>query len=206
MTRAARTVRRSITITVAVAGVSAGLGGCINNPQPHDDPPSTSASAPSTSRTPSPTLDPRAAAALEAFRKFSTATFNADRRPLPKGKAYPAKADFTLYSWDPLRAQVLASLIAAERFGIAYRGTPPTPRITAVDVRLDADPYPTVVLTNCDTPAPTWEAYDPATGKALPTTGSAVPPPYEAKVTLILFKGRWGAQSITADKSRTCTG
>jgi hypothetical protein len=193
-------VKGSAPGVVAVACLT--VAGCWGGSQPHED---RSVSSSVGVSTPSPSIDPQAQPAVNAYLGFSRAAFNADRHPLPAGSAYPAAADFTQYTWDPLRAQVTAQLVASNRFGIAYRGTPPAPRITSVELRLNSHPYPSVVLTNCDTPAPTWEAFDPATGQRLSTTGASVPPPYQTTITVILYQGRWGVQSISADTSRTCT-
>lgn len=157
------------------------------------------------SPSPTATLDPGAQPAIEAFLKLRQASFNANRRPLPSDAKYPPEADFTRYSWDPLRTELISQFADAQRLGIVFRGTPPTPRVTAARVDLEADPYPTVVLTNCDTPAPSWQAFDRTSGQPLPTASASAPSPYLTTVTLILYQGRWGAKSIEADTSRTCT-
>jgi hypothetical protein len=70
---------------------------------------------------------------------------------------------------------------------------------------LTAKPYPTVTLTNCPTPAPSWVAYDVKTGKPVPYTTAKVPPPYLATVTMIFYEGRWGVQQTSVDTGQTCT-
>ena len=142
---------------------------------------------------------------MTAFRRYITATYNAQRTPRQPGKPYAPASDFTRYSFDPMRSQedtYIASLAATDQ---AFRGTPPTPRIHVSHADLNAKPYPTVVLTNCPTPAPTWVAYDTKTGKAIPYTAAKVPSPYLSTVTLILYEGHWGVQKTSVDSSRTCT-
>ena len=97
-------------------------------------------------------------------------------------------------------------MLSLDTSGIAFRGTPPSPRITVTDIDLDADPHPTVSLTNCPTAAPTWTAFSVADDTAVPTTTPAVPPPHRLTVTVIQAQGRWGVAEVDADEGATCAG
>lgn len=149
--------------------------------------------------------EPAVQPALDAFAHYITATYNAQRVPPQVGSSYPAAADFARYSFDPMRTQESAYIASLAASGQAFRGTSPEPRIQVSQTELNATPYPTVVLTNCPTSAPSWIAYDTKTGKPVPYSTTKVPPPYLATVTVIFYEGHWGVQKISVDTGRTCT-
>jgi len=151
-----------------------------------------------------PLADPIAAAAVAAFTHYITATYNAQRAPRAPGQSYAPAANFPSYSFDPIRTQESAYISSLAASGEAFRGTPPEPRVKVTQSDPGAKPYPTVALTNCPTPAPTWVAYDTKSGKPVAYTTATVPPPYLAAVTVIFYEGHWGVQKISVDTGRTC--
>jgi hypothetical protein len=154
----------------------------------------------------SPVIDPRAKPAVDAYTAFNTASNNASRDPLPFGSAYPETADYTRYSFDPIRAQTGAYLAGLAQQQVTFRGTtPPVPRVQVTSVALDAKPYPAVTLTDCQLLAPDWDEYDQA-GHRVPDAPASAAPPYLITAKMIFYKSHWGLQSTTADTSRTCTG
>lgn len=195
------TTPRLLSVTIGALLVICGAA-CSDDPQPRD---------PGTSRptvaTTTPSIDPRAQAAVDAYEAFWEAGSHAEQRPVRLTDPRPAGTDFTRYSWDPLRAEYATYVASLAEEGMALRGTPPQARVRVASVDLDASPYPTVVLKNCPTPAPDWHEVFVESGKRVPgEVDSSIPPPYELTVKVILHEGRWGAQSSTADRSRTCNG
>jgi len=182
------------------------LTGCSTS-QPQDTgSPSVRSSVPSTTATSrSETIDTRVQPAVDAYVAFTTASNNASRNPLPFNSSYPPGADYKKFSFDPMRVQndtYLANLASQK---ISFRGTPPTPRVHVTSVQLDAKPYPTVMLADCQTTDSDWQAYDQA-GHQLPAAPASAPPPYLISAKMIYYKGHWGLQETTADTSHTCTG
>lgn len=76
-------------------------------------------------------------------------------------------------------------------------------KVTAIN--LAAKPYPTVVLTDCPTLAPTWQEYMVKTGAVVPQQTQSVPPPYLVTVQVIQYHNHWGVQRVTPE-AKTCTG
>ncbi len=199
---ATRRVLPALTLAVA-------LTGCTSTDTPKLETPSatTDSASPSTAPSPTPSADPRAEPAIAAYRAFFAAGLEAARNPgrlatEPK----PGASDFRNYSFDPLRGQYIAFVMGLASDKVAYRGSPPTPRITVSKVDLAAQPYPMVELSNCPTLAPTWTAYSLATGQQIKEASASVPPPYRLRVEVIRYQGRWGVSKITADDTATCTG
>ena len=191
----------------AVSLVVLTLAGCGSGPQPHEDTPSStsrsiSASAPSASAS----IDPRAQPAVDAYRRYTVAANNAERKPPAIGADYPADADFSKYSFDPMRYQYETFIRNLSNQRVEFRGTPPAHRLSVISVNLSAVSYPTVVLSDCPTPAPTWKGYAVKTGEVVPYASAKFPPPYQLTVEVIRYKGHWGVREITADMSHTCTG
>jgi hypothetical protein len=142
---------------------------------------------------------------VDAYKAFNTASNNASLDPLPLGSTYPPKADYSRYSFDPIRAQTSAYLAGLVEQRVKFRGTPPVPRVRIQSIDLDAKPHPSVVLTDCQSSASDWDEYD-LDGSRVPLASASAPPPYLITATLIYFNGHWGLQSTTADTGRTCTG
>ncbi|MBL8929326.1 MAG: hypothetical protein JNL54_04305 [Kineosporiaceae bacterium] len=163
-----------------------------------------------TSLTPSPasatsSADAAAAPAIAAYRQFFVLGLEATRDPSRfTAEAKPGPADFRAYAFDPILGEYVAFVMGLASDKVAYRGTPPTPRISVTTVDLAATPYPRVELSNCPTPAPTWKQYSVTTGQELVTASPSVAPPYRLAVEVIQHQGRWGVSKITADGSATC--
>lgn len=172
---------------------------------PADSGPTSTSSQTTPANTQTSTTDSGMGPAIAAFIDYITATYNAQRAPRQPGEPYTPKEDFTRYSFDPMRSQENAYIASLAAAGEAFRGTPPMPRVHVTSIDLDGKPYPTVVLTNCPTPAPSWAAYDTKTNKNVPYTTTKVAPPYLSTVTVILHEGHWGVQKTSVDSARTCT-
>jgi hypothetical protein len=197
-------------VTAGVLFLSmAAVAGCSSGSQPHTQTPTpattTVTGTSSSSSAPSASIDPRAQPAVDAYLKMTAAAISAKRDPKKSVAGTDPASDFRPYSFDPFRAEYAAYMMQLARDQVAYRGTPHEPRIKVKSVDLAAKPYPKVVLTNCQTPAPTWRAYDRKTGKDLPEPSVSVPPPYLLTVEVIQYDSHWGVQKIDGDRSRTCT-
>lgn len=157
--------------------------------------------------TPRATIDPKAQAAVTAYLDFVTALADASRNPRKLGQSFLPAADFTRFSFDPVRGQANASIVSLSEQGQLFKGDPGRPRVSVEAIEPDAKPYPTVVLKDCPTPTPTWRMYDARTGKQLTMTlpPGTQPTPYLSTVEVIYYQGRWGVSKIAADTSRTCT-
>jgi hypothetical protein len=190
----------------------AGLVACTSSDGPNlQVPPSrspgTAVSAATTSSSVSvtPTSDAQVALAVSAFNEYFGAARNAERNPPQLGKPYPADADFTKTSFDPLRAEYRAYILGLAQQGTAYRGTTPDARIKVESVNLAAQPYPTVTLSNCPLLPPTWAPYTVKTGKDVAMVTPSPPLPYRSTINMIFYQGHWGAQKLVVDRSQTCT-
>jgi hypothetical protein len=166
--------------------------------------PSSPATSPASSPPASPSYDPQVKPAVDAYLAFSAAAFVAEQKPPALGAPLPAGGDFSTYSFDPIKGDLLGYVTTLNRNHQAWRGTPPAPRVSVLSADLGAVPHPTVTLADCPTPAPTWEQYDVTTGAvAQPQPGSA-PPPYLITAQLIYYEHHWGVSKTTHDSSRTC--
>jgi len=156
---------------------------------------------------PTPAIPPKAQPAVDAYVNFVAARAEALKNPRKLGKSYLPAADFTKFSFDPVRGQANASIVSLGEQGLLFKGDPGRPRVKVAAIESDAKPYPMVVLKDCPTPTPTWRIYDAKTGKdvTLPLPTGAQPTPYLSTVEVIYYQGRWGVSKIVADSSRTCT-
>lgn len=204
-------LRRLVLAVALLSLVAIGAACTSSKPKASDSPtpttstsstPTKSSASPSPSTT--PTIDPQAQPAITAFKDYLTATFNSQMKPRQLGEKYSPTADFTKYSFDPMLGQENAYIGYLAQQGQAFKGTPPKPRITVSAINLAAKPYPTVVLSNCPTPSPSWVAYQVGTGKAVPYTQPKVKPPYRSEVVVIYYQSHWGVQKTTVDSSKTC--
>jgi hypothetical protein len=198
-------VRRGVLLLLLLLLLAAVAGptvvACSDNPQPQD--PGTSSPG-SGSLSASPTIDPRAQEAVDAYEAFWAAAIEAERHPVQVNQPLPGPADFTRHSWDPLRSDYRGYIGGLALQGVAFEGTPPEPRVRVESIDLQAKPYPTVVLKDCQTPAPNWRSYVVETGDEVPDATQSPPPPFEITVTVIFYKERWGPQKSSTDTSRTC--
>jgi hypothetical protein len=102
------------------------------------------------------------------------------------------------------RTGINASLDALAKAGIAYRGTPPDPRVKVIEVASSK----LVLLSSC----PLQSKSDPyrqvvvATGKPVKVSDRRPGPPYLRTLTMFHNKKRWVLIKFSDDTSRTCTG
>jgi hypothetical protein len=192
-----------------------GATGCTSSSgdKTHTSTPSTPASSslshPSSTRngspTGSPTFDPTVKPAVDAYLAFWDATNTADRHPPSVNQPWPKGGDFTKFSFDPAQVDTANSVYRLNQAGLEFRGTPPAARVSVTAVQLGAKPWPTVVLTNCPTPEPSWKAYAVSTGKPATSKPGMVAPPYLVTVKMIFYQKRWGAYQMKPDTSKTCS-
>lgn len=207
-------VQRLAVATALVTLLVAGTACTSSKAKPTDSPtssasptssnPSTATASPTTSAT--PTIDPQAQPAVDAYMAFDAGTSAAQQHPFnPVTSTPPTGADFTKYSFDPTTPTTLQFVGALAAAGEAYRGTPPTARITITAINLAAKPYPVVTLVNCPTLAPTWHAYLVKTGEQVPDQQTKAPPPNPIAVEVIQYQGHWGVRTVTPE-AKTCAG
>jgi hypothetical protein len=170
----------------------------------------TSPTTPATSSPASrltPTIDPKAQPAVDAYLAYMAASNNALRKPRALGQDFAPGADYTKYSFDPERSEFSDYISQLSSQGLKMAGDPgrPRPRVRSID--LAAKPYSLVVLTDCPTPALNWDAHEVKTGKnvTVPPPAGTVPPPYRTLVQVINYENHWGVSKITTDSGRTCS-
>ncbi|MCE0536060.1 hypothetical protein LWF15_11115 [Kineosporia rhizophila] len=180
---------------------SALLAGCSGQEDEATDPITPPPATPS----PTTTVPAGAEEALAAYQAFQQSLAAAQANPTAEGEKAPADADVTQWSWDPLQAQMVAYVADLAAQGAHYEGTQHQghPRVESVD--LEAESWPTVVISDCAIGGD-WHpvAED---GTRFPEAGATAtpPPPYRITVTMIEYQGRWGASEQSADRSSTCT-
>lgn len=191
-------------VTAGVALLSAmTIAGCASGSQPRTQVPSTS-STPSATASPTVSIDPNAQPAVDAYRSFNAAATAATRDPEKFMAGKDPTMDFQRYSFDPFRGQYISYVMSLARQEVAFRGAPPQPRLSVLSADLTAKPYPKVVLSNCETPAPSWREYVVKTGKVVPEANQ-VPPPYRTTIEIIYYDKHWGVSKVTVDRTKTCT-
>ena len=188
-------------LLIVLAGVL--LAGCSDSDVKAE--PGVTGSPTASIPSPTSTIDPEALPAVQAYEAFTDAGRAAARHPFGKDDKIPSDADFTKYSYDPVRAQYETYIWNLDLQGAEYRGTMPTPHVTVKSTDLKAKPWPTVTLSDCQTGDSDWRLYNVKTGKPQPRATQSVSPPYRSTVTVIFFEKRWGVQKIELDSSRTCT-
>lgn len=120
----------------------------------------------------------------------------------------PAKAStgaFDKYLVGVARAKFDSALKADP--GVAYRGTPPTRRVSVVSSKLKGS-LPKVVLSDCPmfSTSDPWTAYNIKTGKAVPRKPVKVAPPYMSTVTMFQpNRKQWIIANFVTDFTKTCT-
>lgn len=161
---------------------------------------SSAPTPPSKSQTSTPPTYGDAQTAVDAYLAMLKAGNAAFRDP-----KHANTTTIDKYADGQIRFIYHQSLERARRQGIAYRGTPATPRVTVVSAATVAS-LPKVVLRDCalssvDHP---WTAYSIATGTALPPATHKVPPPYANTITVFKTKGSWRVFTVKTDGTRTC--
>ena len=198
-------IAAACTLTVlAVAGCGVG-DAAVKPAAPSTLSPMTSSPSPTSNQT--PTIDPKAQPAVDAYLNYVIALDKALSNPPKLGQKYPPAADFTRFAFDPARGQANASIASLGEQGLLFKGDPGHPRVKVAAIQTDAKPYPKVVLKDCPTPTPRLRIYDAKTGKDMTQSlpPGTQPTPYLSTVEVIYYQGRWGVSTIVADTSRTCT-
>lgn len=162
---------------------------------------SASAARPATSELSSSAPASTASPAVAAYAAFSSANFAAYRDP----SNVSFRVRLSQLTFDPARGQQLGYLVSLVQQGVAWRGRPPTPRVSVLAESLAGKPYPTVTLADCPTPAPHWAEFVVKTGTKVATVPGAAAPPFTITVVVIYDQGHWGVQSATPDTRKTCT-
>lgn len=176
---------------------------------PSDSGPTTttpSSSSPTPSTSTSTYADPKVAAAVNSYEKFTAAANYAQAHPPKKiGDPLPSRGNYRPYAFDPALGEVENFIFGLTRDGLIYRGTSPQPRISVTKVDAGAAPYPTITLTDCPTAPADWNEYYRATGKPTSVKSGQVKPPYLVTVQVIFYKKHWGVYKLSPDARRTCT-
>lgn len=161
---------------------------------------SSTATPPSTSQSSTPPSYGPAAPAVDAYLAMLRAGNAAFRDP-----KHASTATIDKYADGAIRYVYRKSLEQARSQGIAYRGTPATPRVKVVSAATGAS-LPKVVLRDCalsSTDDP-WTAYSVATGKPVPPAANKVSPPYANTITVFKTKDSWRVFTVKTDGTRTC--
>lgn len=167
---------------------------------------SPAATAATSASKPSATISPEAQPAVDAYEAFNDAANQAQRKPVADGEKLPPEADFTKFSFDPIKTQQAAYIWSLESQGVEFRGTPYEPNISVTKIDLKASPWPMVTLTDCPSGGDDWDEYSIKTNKRVPSVDDGdIPPPWLATAKVIYYKGHWGVYSMTVNKDRTCT-
>jgi len=199
----ARTGHRTAVLLLAVGVIGGLVAGCM---------PTSAASeinvvAPPATAIPSGTADPRAAAAVSTYREFVKATNHLMRHPvLPTDSVYPEASDFTRYSVDPVQSQYESFVAMLVKSRHAFRGTAPKSSITVTSIDLQATPYASITLSDCQTKRDRWRAYDTRTEVMNPKMTPGFAAPYGITVTVVLAQQRWKVQTIKPDPAGLCAG
>jgi hypothetical protein len=164
---------------------------------------------PSTTGTATPsvasTIDPKALPAVQAYEAASEAANNAARHPFGLHDKIPAGADFAKYTFDPFRTQYRAYILGLLNQGGEYRGTSPRLNVAVTSIDLEAQPWPTVILSDCQTDSDNWRLHNAKTGAVQPRATPSISPPYRSTITMIYYEKHWGIEKLSLDASRTCT-
>jgi hypothetical protein len=163
--------------------------------------------APPATAIPSGTADPRVGPAVSTYLAFIKTTNRAMRYPVdPSDGRYPEGSDFSRYSVHPVESQYAAFIRTLVRSHHAFRGTPPKSTIGVVSIDLQAEPYPLITLSDCQTDSANWRAYDTRTRVMNPQMTPRFAAPYGILVEVVYVRQRWGVQTVKADPAGTCTG
>lgn len=153
---------------------------------------------------PSGTADARVLAAVHTYEAFNRTLAEAQRHPVAVGRSYPTEANFSRYSFDPLRAENESAISELSLRKRAYRGTPPTSDIRVTSIDLGAEPSPTVTLSDCRAGRARWRPYDTRTNKVVAGREERTSSRLGLTVRVIFYHQRWGVQTIEPDPNRAC--
>ena len=189
----------------AVLATAACGGGEVVKPAA-SKPPATAATISATSSQ-TPTIDPMAQPAVEAYLAYMAASNNALRKPRALGQEFAPGADYSKYAFDPARGSLSSLIQLLSSQGLMMTGDPGKPRIQLQSVDIGAKPYPQVTLSDCPTPPVQWHPTDTKTGKdaSAPLPSGVAAPPHKMTIQVIYYQGHWGVYKTTTDLSRTCS-
>src|SRR5690242_3482735 len=116
---------RGIVPIMVIAGLAAGCGG---------NQPSSVAVRPAQTSFPRGTEDPLVKPAVSAYQNFLKAVVEAQQKPVAQSRNYPAAADFTRYSFDPIAGEFEASVRGLSVAKQQYRGDPPQSHLKVIAI------------------------------------------------------------------------
>ncbi len=169
-----------------------------SSPDPTSSSSSTSSSAPTSSKgVPTPTVTPPAQSAAAAYISFYNALNVADRDP-----AHADLASINRYLTGKALELFDGVITGQAKAHLAYRGTPEQPRVSAGQII-----SPTFLfLSSCPLASRTdpFVQYDVKTGKSVPVSKPAVPPPWRRTISMKKVDGSWKITDFLVDASKTC--
>lgn len=209
--------RELAALSVLLAAVLTGCGGGsgVRTQAPTSEPPitSTSSSAPSsvstsTSTTPSssasavptPKVTGTAQDAVAAYIAFYNASGAADRDP-----AHADLAALDRFLTGKAKTLFDSNYASMKKFGLAYRGTAPDPRVKVRQVFSGKS----VFLESCPLPSKThpYVEYRVSTGKPVAARVKRnPPPPYLLILPMVKVGDHWKLSDVLQNTSKTCTG
>ncbi len=195
-----------IVCSMLVLAACSSTGTHTQSPPPTSSPPSSSSTLPqSSSPAPtsgSPSIAPQEKAAMTAYIAFAKASRSAEEQPSDKSRFNSVRA----HAVDPALANEGETLFNYQRANIAFKGQPPSPRVSVMVLAPAAKPYPTATVIDCPTISSRWKAYDTKTHNVVPIKypGETAKPPHPTTANLIYYGGRWAVQKITTDVRQTC--
>ena len=141
--------------------------------------------------------------AVDAYLAFSHRLAKSLADPWEDDGMYPADADFGPYSTYPARDQYRRFVSVLRSEHLEFRGTPPESHLSVTTVDLDAQPSPTVVLTDCQSGLDEWVARDERTGRAHPAL-TPNPGGDGLAVTVVREEGAWVVTTILPEEDSAC--
>ena len=150
-------------------------------------------------RIPTPTVTPPAQGAVAAYIASVNAGVAIDLDP-----AHTNIAALDNYLTGEAKNEIEGNYATMKKDGLAYRGTPATPRVRVLSVVSPS----TILLGNCPLASKTdpFIQYYIKTGRPVPaTTTPSPPPPYLLLLNMTIVSGHWKLAKLVQDRSRTCT-
>lgn len=183
-------LRRQAAVAILLALLV--ISGC-TDARPDDAIPRTPSSS-AAPTTPSPTVDPHAAAKAEvlaAYRGFWRAATDAEARP---NRKHP---QLTRYATDEALAAEQATIVLYRQQGIVGRGEP---RLSPEVVALNQQPGSAVIADCLDLTG--VDAVYRSTGESAIAPGQSRR--HRATATAVRRDGRWVIRELTADRKQPC--
>lgn len=143
--------------------------------------------------------------AAAAYVDYVRAASVAERHPPRLGDPVDPAADYTRFSFNPVRGQEAQYLSYLVDNHLALRGTPPAAHPAVVSLRIHDEPYPTVVLTDCLATPADWRRYDVRTGALVPVPQDTLPT-QPTRIEVVYLQGHWGVRTIEPVPGQTCSG